>query len=388
MNKLFERKMDCYGCRACEDICPKNAIQMEADEQGFSYPAVDQELCVSCGLCTKACQIGKTSEVRTNAAVRCLGVKNHDTIRLISSSGGIYTAISEYVLSAGGLCVGAAYDEEMQVTHAFAATREERDRFRGSKYVQSNMGGIYRQIQKYLSAERSVLFTGTPCQCAALKLYLKTTKTDTNNLFVMDLVCHGAPSPGIWKEYVRVLEKEMGAKMVDYTFRNKEVGWRNYNIKAWFENGKTCTGGAKGRVFAKLFSADVMLRPSCYYCPYASLTRCTDVTIGDFWGIEQIDGAFSDNKGISMLLINTRKGAALWEACQANVESCKEYSVTQLTQPQLFGPTDHGYDYDKFWKAYTRKGYSCAAAKFGDGNQATAKYYTFMRKVRNKLRRL
>ena len=238
-----------------------------------------------------------------------------------------------------------------------------------------------------MSKHKKVLFTGTPCQCAALKQYLSSVCQNDDNLIVVDVVCHGTPSPLLWDEYVRDLEHRYKSKLVKYTFRNKEKGWRNYHIKAEFENGIIDRDSNSARVFVKLFSDDVILRPSCYYCRYCSLQRVSDLTIGDFWGIEDIDKAFSDNKGVSMLLINSDKGRLIWNSICENLEY-KSYPLSLLKQPNLYYPTNYGKLYDAFWKIYTEQGYKTTAIKFGWGGSLFAKFYEIKQRVKNKLERV
>ena len=384
--ELYNKKMDCFGCRACESACPSKAITMESDEQGFWYPHIDEEKCISCGMCQNACQIGKIYNLRSNHPMNCFGVKCQDDIRLVSSSGGVYTALSDYVLENDGLCVGAEYDNNMRVVHSIAESKEMRNRFRGSKYVQSDMYGVYEKIKQAISYGKYVLYTSTPCQCAAVKQYM-SKKSDVNGLsrlILVDMVCHGVPSPAVWMDYVKYMENDVHAEMNNYVFRNKEVGWRNYNVKASFVDGSVRRNDRKSRTYVQLFSRDVMLRPSCYYCPYSKMSRCSDLTIGDFWGIEDIDEGFSDNKGVSMLLVNTEKGQALWERCKSKVAVYKEIDVAKLMQPQLHNSVDYSIEYDAFWKDYLCHGYRFVATKYG----GASKYYEFLRKVKNRLRRM
>lgn len=382
--KLYDNPFDCCGCQACAAVCPRHAIEMKHDAQGFGYPVIDESLCVSCGLCEKVCQIHHPLEKKM--AENCIGVKNQDAVRVVSSSGGVYTTISDVVLSESGVCVGCRFDDNMHVVHSVADNASSRDLFRGSKYVQSDVNGIYPQVYDELKTGKTVLFTGTPCQCAGLQQYLVTRKANLEHLILMDVVCHGVPSPLIWREYVSDLERRVGSKMTSYTFRNKEVGWRNYNIKAAFENGTSIVDGAHGRVFATLFSRDVMLRPSCYYCPYCSMERVSDLTIGDFWGIEHIDEAFSDNQGVSMLFINSAKGRKIWEKCQ-NAVSFKEYPLSCIVQPNLHYATSFNVEYDSFWETFNRHGYKAVATKYGGGGVVIlAKVFDFIRRVKRKLR--
>ena len=197
--RLFEKKEKCYGCGACENICPRLAIEMKNDEQGFRYPIINEAQCVSCGLCQRVCQIAKEKKNLVVSVGDCYGVKSIDSIRRRSSSGGIFTLLSDIILSQGGVCIGAAFDYSMKVVHRCAINDEERNLLRGSKYVQSNLQYIFDEIVQFLEMGRFVLFSGTPCQVSAIKIFIETKKVDSSRLVLVDLVCHGAPSPKVWE---------------------------------------------------------------------------------------------------------------------------------------------------------------------------------------------
>lgn len=375
MGKLFDKKEDCYGCGACANICPKNAIELIQDEQGFSYPKVDQEKCIECGLCSKSCQIGKESNHKNLANEKCYGFKHNNAIRIKSSSGGIYSLLSDYVIKMGGCCVGVIFDQEFNVVYKIADDEDTRNKFRGSKYVQSKTGTIYKQVGEKLLENRLVLFTGISCQVAGLKQYLEIKKINVEKLITIDMVCHGSPSPKIWKDYVAYLEKNSKGKLIDYSFRNKEHGWRGYHIKAVFDNGVVYDDNEISRTYANLFSKDLMIRPSCFYCPYTSLRRVGDITIGDFWGIEKIDNEFSDNQGISLVILNSEKGNKLFQNIHTDEIVTKEFDTSSLTQPNLYKPTDYGNDYDEFWNDYKKHNYRFVAKKYGNQGLIGKIYY-------------
>lgn len=375
--QLYDKKEDCYGCGACMNACPKHAIQMRMDMQGFLYPVVNNSVCVDCGLCKRSCQIGSTELLQNDAPLICYGAKNHDSIRSMSSSGGVFTAIMQnwkYASLKRWAIAGAMFDCKMNVVHKMAQTLEECNAFRGSKYVQSNMGTIYGEVADSLSDRRNVLFSGTPCQVAGLKKYLKTHQIDTSGLLTVDLVCHGVPSPKIWMDYIGVLERKYHAKVTNYTFRDKSIGWKGYHARIGLEDGRSIAQNNLIQSFAIIFGKEVMLRPSCFYCPYSSMKRCGDITIGDFSGIEEIDERFSDNKGVSMVLASTQKGQQFFSAIREKLEA-REYPAEVLAQLNLRKPTDFSVDYDTFWKDYDSKGYRYVAKKYGG--------YGLLRKIRH-----
>ena len=218
MISVFDIKEDCCGCTACQHICPTKAIEMKPDEEGFLYPEINQELCNDCGLCRKVCAFQNGYDISDNFATpKVYAVKNkHEDVRMASSSGGIFSAISDHILDSDGLVSGVAFDENMNAAHKIAATKEERDEFRGSKYVQSELNHVYSEIKSLLKQNKTVLFTGTPCQNAGLKYFLDLARVKTENLILCDIVCHGTPSPLLWKEHIRQLENRGKGRVVQY----------------------------------------------------------------------------------------------------------------------------------------------------------------------------
>lgn len=364
MISLFENVEQCYGCGVCGNICPKKAITIKQDIKGFYYPKIEDELCINCGLCKKVCQIGNETQQLKLRSEKCFAVKADNEIRTTSSSGGIFTIVSQYVLNSGGICVGVKFDRDFNAVFDVADNFEKCKEFRGSKYIQANTNDIFKKVEKYLKEERMVLFTGTPCQVNALYLYLKTIKANTKLLLTIDLVCHGVPSPIVWKDFISELQNLNGSELTNFTFRDKNKGWRGYHICAKFKNSSIVHDNDFTQSYVKLFSKDLMLRSSCYRCSYASLYRTADITIGDFWGIENIDIDFSDNMGISLVIPNTDKGKDVFEKINQNFVF-KEYETKLLTQHNLYSPTTKSCYYDRFWKLFLKKGYLKVAKKFG-----------------------
>lgn len=363
--RLYDSKEACYGCGACQNICPKSSISMQEDEQGFKYPVIDSSRCIECGLCRKACQINKEKNLLHTTNNVCYGVKNSDDIRRKSSSGGVYTSVSDYILREDGICAGVLFDDAMKAVFRIAHTERERDLFRGSKYVQGDTDYIYSKIAHWLKQDKIVLFSGTPCQVGGLILYLEARSVDTARLILNDIVCHGVPSPLIWEKYINFLQSLYGSKIISYSFRDKSIGWKGYHVSIEFENGVKVADNVATQSFIKLFVRDVMLRPSCYRCPYASCNRVSDITIGDFWGIEKIDRVFDDNVGISMVLVNTEKGEQLFDqVCKSKKMTVNAYPTANLTQPNLYRATDRGMFYTDFWKTFFSHGYYGIAKKY------------------------
>ncbi len=363
MITLFNNKQDCCGCTACKSICPEQAISMLPDEEGFQYPEVNRNLCVECGLCTKVCSFQNgyaTSDNYDRPEVYALKHKS-DEVRKNSSSGGAFTAISDYILSKKGVIYGVAYDENFYVLHQRAETAKERNKFCGSKYVQSDLKEVFSQINEDLKKDRYVLFTGTGCQVAGLRKYLDNTQTDAIKLITNDIICHGTPSPLLWDKYLKFIQRE--DELTSYTFRYKEIGWRGYNVKGQFKSGRQKVNTSGIKVYANLFSCDLALRPSCYQCQFTNLQRPSDITIGDFWGIEKTRPEIDDNKGISLVLVNTPKGKDIIDELGGCLELW-ESNTRDCLQLNLQYPTKKPDNRDQFWEDYQRFGFDYVAKKY------------------------
>lgn len=314
-------KTECCGCHACTMVCVRHCITMQADQEGFLYPVVDKDICTNCGLCEKVCPIINQNEQRKPLNVYAARNINED-IRYQSSSGGIFTILAEEVIKKGGVVFGARFNEHWNVVHDWTETIEGIADFRGSKYVQSTIGNTYREAKEFLQQDRYVLFSGTPCQIAGLKNFLRK-KYD--KLLTIDIVCHGVPSPLVWNIYLDEIRDHLAISRLtmikDISFRNKRNGWKNYgfhlrytsseaheNSESTAKEEKELLQSSKQNVFMQGFLADLYLRPSCYACAVRSGKSHSDITIGDFWGIQKYYPEFDDDKGIGLILINSEKG--------------------------------------------------------------------------------
>ena len=313
-------KKDCCGCSACVQKCPKQCISLKEDEEGFLYPVVEIETCIDCGLCEKVCPVLHQGEERKPLKVYA-AMNQNEEIRLQSSSGGVFTLLAEEVIKEGGVVFGAKFDEKWEVKHDFTETIDGLSAFRGSKYVQSRMEDNYQKAESFLKQNRKVLFCGTPCQVAGLKRFLRK---EYDKLLTVDFVCHGVPSPGVWRQYleetiVRMCDKNSvssdpiskdNAHVESISFRNKRTGWKKYSFALTLS--ATTRSGAKNTVslsevffkntFMKGFLADLYLRPSCYACPAKCGKSGSDITMGDLWGAPSIIGHEDDDKGTSLVL--------------------------------------------------------------------------------------
>lgn len=309
LEKVFlKEKIKCNGCSVCAAVCPKNCITMTPDELGFLYPQVDENLCINCGLCEKACPVFNGSEPETTP--KAYAVKNiRENIRMQSSSGGVFTAVAEKILADGGVVFGAAFNDDFKaVEHIPVETGEGLRKLRGSKYVQSRIGDSYEKAKRELEKGRKVLFTGTPCQIGGLLSFLKK---DYENLFTQDIICHGVPSPSVWGKYVELREEKAGAKTTFASFRAKNTGWVKFSMLMKFENGKEYTQPLSDDLFVLGFLKNIYLRSSCYDCAFKTIYRQADITLADFWGVWNLHPEMHDDKGTSLVITNSEKGECL-----------------------------------------------------------------------------
>lgn len=303
----LQKKEDCCGCGACVQRCPKQCIAMCEDEEGFLYPHVDVETCIDCGLCEKVCPIIHRDAAREPQAVYA-ATNPDEEIRRQSSSGGVFTLLAEGVIARGGVVFGARFNEAWEVEHGYTETVEGLAAFRGSKYVQSRMGDSFRRVEAFLKAGREVLFSGTPCQVAGLRRFLRK---DYSNLLTVDCICHSVPSPGIWRKYLSetlVSNNERLSDVSDLSFRDKKNGWKRYDFTITLRAGRNITGSAGKNLYMRGFLNDLYTRPSCYACAAKELRSGSDLTLGDYWGIASLMPELDDDRGVSAITVNTERG--------------------------------------------------------------------------------
>ncbi len=351
-------KSQCCGCHACTSICAKHCITMDEDNEGFLYPVVDDTICIDCGLCEKVCPVINQNEPRQ--PLKVYAAKNaNEEVRLKSSSGGIFSLLAEEVIAEEGVVFGAKFDENWNVVHSWTDTKEGIAAFRGSKYVQSNVGNAYVEVREFLKQGRKVLFSGTPCQIAGLKKFLRK---EYDNLLTVDVVCHGVPSPLVWREYVGEVREKIRAERVvgkntvssslndlpvitGISFRDKTHGWKKFGFRLRYAASKAAvnsvsdsdTGKAHEllqpypeNVFMKGFLSNLYLRPSCYDCTARSGKSGSDISIADFWGVQNYYPEFDDDKGIGLVLVNTEKGSISYNQLNAcSIETTYEQGLEQ-----------------------------------------------------------
>lgn len=305
-----KHKDNCCGCEACVQICPQKCISFGEDGEGFRYPQVDVSRCVQCGLCEKACPMLHQPLLTTSPTPFCY--QNPDVEVLSkSSSGGLFTALADRFVDDNGIVVGARFDEHWEVVHSCVSTKEDLWALCTSKYVQSRMGDIYHEVSRRLTEGRRVLFCGTPCQVAAVR---QSCRKNLELLTCVDFVCHGVPSPLVWRKWLASVTN--GREVAAVNFRSKEKGWHNYSLQITLADGEKLSYTIPESTFTRAFSANIILRPSCYRCKMRGLHRLSDVTMADFWGMGQLLGR-DDDDGVSLAFANTETGNSLLDAVGA-----------------------------------------------------------------------
>lgn len=340
------------------------AKQMKSNLEGFMYPVIDNKKCRKCKICNAICVFKSGYENDLNLHkidVYAVAHKDND-ILMTSSSGGVFTAISDYVLDKGGAIYGAGFDENFNVLHKKAQNKEERDELKGSKYVQSDLGTIFLDLKKELLNDRYVMFIGTPCQTAGLYSYLGENKLH-EKLIVCDVLCHGTPSPLIWKEYLNFLKRHHKRQITALEFRSKALGWQMNCERAVTYKIKGKKDIYKESNYYYLFFNHDTLRPSCHNCKFTNLNRPSDITIGDFWGIEKHKPRFDCKNGVSLVLINSEKGKALFKTIKDKL-IYEESSIDECIQPSLKAPTPKSKNREQFWEDYYNKGFKYVFKKY------------------------
>ena len=325
METIVEKKK-CTGCTACMNICPKNAISMEIDNEGFKHPVINKDKCIDCGLCKKTCPVLNTTS--NKSLNKCYVAYNKDEVscKNKASSGSIFELIAKLILNENGIVIGAAFDENNKLNHIAIDNIKDLDKLKGSKYLQSHLNNIFTYIKENIK-NKKILFVGTPCQVAGLKSFIKN---DFNNLICLDLVCHGVPSPKLFEKYIKEIEDKYNSQIVDYNFRDKKTGWDTYSNTITFKNQKEITQLQKDNKYMKLFLSDIALRESCYNCNFKLGNKYSDITLGDFWGVNNYYPDMYNKTGVSAIIINTEKGNNMFNNIKDNIiyKECKLEEIT------------------------------------------------------------
>ncbi len=330
-------KSRCCGCGACAQRCPRACITMQEDSHGFLYPRVDAAACVDCHLCEQVCPCLNDLDAREPLACHA-AIHPDEQVRLVSSSGGVFTALADVVIGAGGAVFGARFDEHWQVVHDVAQSRDELAPLRGSKYVQSVTGDSFVQVEEFLRQGREVMFTGTPCQIAGLKLFLRQ---DYPQLITVEVACHGVPSPGVWRSY---LQGRSSVSQVN--FRDKSTGWRDYSV---------VIGTARKRHddddYMACYLSNHTLRESCFSCPAKQGKSGADILIADLWGVKDVPGLKNDDKGTSAIVVYSTRGQEFMQRCGITLTDVDVRQVVRHNASITTSSTRPD-DYDVFWKKY------------------------------------
>ena len=408
----IQEKFRCCGCNACVQRCPKHCISMHEDEEGFLYPCVDTSVCIECGLCEKTCPILNQDKERKSLAV--YAAKNpDDEVRVQSSSGGVFTSLAEKVIDEDGVVFGAAFDERWELVQCYAEDKDELAKFRGSKYLQSKVGDTFRQAEVFLKDGRKVLYSGTPCQIAGLKRYLRK---EYSNLLSVDFICHGVPSPGVFRTYMRdeidkcaarrsgkkntvllpciplVTENDgldlKGLQIKSIAFRDKRLGWKKFGFALKFseasaegENSVLLSYGTLNEnPYLRGFLKDLYLRPSCHSCTFKGLSSGSDITVADYWNVHTLIPNLDDDKGVSAIIVSTENGlSALHETNAVLIDASWEDLLQK--NPALIRSARCNKDRSRFFDADNRT----FDGKIEVLCRRKVSVKTLMRKLKNKM---
>jgi len=355
--RVYAQKKDCCGCGACMNICPTGAITMECDSDGFFFPRVNQKLCENCGLCRQVCAF-RSGRLSRHEPLAVFAAVNRDRRVLASSaSSGVFAALASLVFEDGGVVFGCAYSSDMRPRHVCVEDPGDLRKLQGSKYVQSDIDMSYAEARRYLDEGRRVLFTGTPCQIVGLRSYLGK---EHENLVTADLICHGVPSTGLFRDYIKYLEQQLGGTVVDFRFRDKSRGWGILAMVAYKSNSTLLQRILPPTSFSYYwyFLQDYTLRESCYECVYANTSRPGDFTMGDYWGIERAHPDIDPRNGVSVLLVNSEKGMTLIDRLSQFLQLTESNLEKALAcNPRLRQPPQMTARRMTIFRAYREGGY-------------------------------
>ena len=313
-------KIDCCGCNACGDICPKDAITFKTDIEGFWYPIVDKNKCIDCGLCEKVCPIINIKDLKKNDLPESICyAAEHKNLEVVfdSTSGGVFSALADIMYRSKGYVGGAIFNEDFSVRQYISNDKADLPKLRSSKYLQSNLEGFFKQVSELVKAGENLLVCGSPCQMAALRAFLRK---DYDNLIIADYVCRGINSPKVWRKYLDSFEERYGYKVVYCKAKSKEYGWRNLTQKVILSNGKAYYETKDQSKFTQGYlQTGVYCRPSCYDCKFKGYPRISDITLADFWGIENVDISMEKNLGTSLVMVNSKKGKVYFEKTKQRI---------------------------------------------------------------------
>lgn len=375
----IKKKEKCCGCEACKNICPKNAITFLPDEKGDMYPCVSKGLCVNCHLCEKVCPIINPIVIPLSYDPKAYAAWNNNVEeRMKSTSGGIFPLLANTILENGGHVVGAQYEDDFTVSHIIISQKEELKNIRKTKYVQSNNNGVYTQIKELLDDNKTVLYSGTPCQVAGLKSFLQE---EYENLYTVELFCHGVINQIIFNKYLKSIEKHVKSKITSVEFRNKRNGWSKSATVVSLENGTEYCKSNEDEYLMGYLRYNLYIRPSCTDCKYKSLPRAADLSLGDLWGIEKLFDNH-DNKGASAIIVNSPKGDLLFNRIEKSLFT-KEISIDFLKEnnPSLVQSYRLGKYSELFYNKFQKSDFIGLIQKIKYKDTVSSKDNNFMGKI-------
>ncbi len=365
MPELAKRNQ-CSGCTACVAVCPQGCISMKENRDGFCYPEIDRQKCVSCRLCEKTCPVLCDSPQFESEVTAFAALSKDKQIRMESSSGGLFTEIARTILNAGGVVFGTAYNEEFDVVHICVDNEADLSKLRGAKYSQSDLTGIFKEVKSKLDNNRRVLFAGTPCQVAGLRSFLQK---DYEKLLLIDFVCHSVPSPMVWRSFLQQLSRDKQIETIN--LRSKATGWSHYQYSHFVEysDGEHLEIRNQDSLYMKLFVNGYISRESCSDCRFKGYQRLSDLTLGDFWGIWDIDAEMDDNMGTSVVLIQSHKGLLALEQINDSVK-LKQVTLEEASRcnPAILFSARHSKDREKVLKTINAEGFLSIQKLFVDRN--------------------
>ncbi len=350
---------NCIGCGACKSVCEFDAITLSKDYGGFIKSYTDTNRCIVCGLCRKVCPIENTPLKNENEKVYAFKAK--DSIRRKSTSGGAASALAENIINNGGVVYGACLDNQFHLNHIRINHIEDISLIQGTKYIQSDMLYVFNNLKRDIENNVPVLFTGTPCQVASVHNFVTQQRLDSQNLYLCDIICHGVPSPKVFRDYIQWLSDAEKDTVKKYYFRNKAFSWRGES-SAMENEASVVKRGKNISAFMNLYYSNNITNDACFSCKFTSKDRISDVTVSDFWGLEKENADFEDSLGVSMVMVNTPKGKVLFNMVDGQ---SMEANINNANQPQLSHPTEKPEEYDDFWKNYRKYGIDYAMKNFG-----------------------
>jgi coenzyme F420-reducing hydrogenase beta subunit len=359
---VLQDKAKCCGCTVCYSMCPKKAIEMKADEEGFKYPQIDLEKCINCGLCEKVCPMLKKQTINQNSSVKYAVQNVNAAERYQSTAGGVFSVIADYVIEKSGIVFAVGF-EGNRVVHKYAKDKENLSDMRGSKYVQSDIGSIFSEVKVVLSQKKLCLFVGTPCQIQGIDSFLKNSEY-RDNLILIDLLCLGVSSPLLYEKWVRYLEQKYNSEVILVKFRDKSYGYSTANIRVEFTNGKHIEQCYDAKSYLKTFFSGYNMRPSCYDCMFRCVDRKSDFTIGDFHQIGKYSSKMDDDKGTTCVWAHTEKARELMNLLNDRICKIDIETTCSATLDTISMYTKIPANRNEFWDDVKNNSYIDIATKW------------------------